>query len=414
MITIPVIIIPIIFLGRITKKLSKTSQEKLGELTAISEETIYNFKTIQAYVQEEKERMKFKQKLQETINISLARIKMRSLLTFFVISGIFTSIIFILWIGGQNVITNKITPGELSSFIYLAVLCAASMGSLSEVINNFHKSAGVWDRIKNFLDIIPEIQDKNITEIQSQHSDNQIIMTDVIFYYPSKPNQPALHNLNIIFPQNKITALVGESGAGKSTIIQLLLRFYDIQKGKIYYNGQDIHHMTLQELRNNFAYVSQDTAIFSDTIYNNIIYGKPDATLDQVIDAAKKAAAFDFINLLPEKFNTFVGEKGVRLSGGQKQRIAIARAILKDPSVLLLDEATSSLDIENEMLVQEGINNLIQSRTSIIIAHRLSTIRSADKIICLKNGQVCEEGTHEKLLALQGYYFQLYKKYFTV
>ncbi len=422
MVTVPVIVLPIIILGRYTRKLARNSQDKVAELTSISEEVINNIKTIQAYSQEDFERQRFERKLDETVKMGLERIVSRSALTFLMITGIFSTIAFVLWIGSKDVINNVITPGQLSSFIFLTVLCAASMGALSEVINNIQKAYGVSERISEFLNKKPDIVDVEnplrISQIEifdaaaheAAHHITSIVFDNVTFFYPAKKNIPALKNFSATFPVGKTTALVGKSGAGKSTIFQLLLRFYNIQRGVITYNGIDISKMLLSDFRREFAYVSQDPAIFSATIYENIAYGDPSAPSERIYNAAEIAAATGFINALPQGFETFVGEKGVRLSGGQKQRIAIARAFLKNPNVLLLDEATSSLDMQNEHDVQQGIKRLTQNRTCIIIAHRLSTIQHANNIIVMHNGEICEQGMHDDLIKAGGYYKGLYSK----
>lgn len=421
---IPILVLIVVLMGRTTKKLSRKSQDKVSELTSITDEIIHNIKTIQSYAKEEVEKDKFEAKLLETIKVSLDRISSRAVLTFMLIVGIFSTVGIVLWIGSADVIRGELSPGQLSSFVFLTIICGASMVSLSETLNNIQKASGVSERIAEFLAKEPEIQNCHgalkIIEIDvfnvamsddpshSLHRFKDITFKNVTFCYPSKPDTPVLKDLSIVFPAGKTTALVGKSGAGKSTIFQLLLRFYNVNSGSILYHDVDIAKMDLHDLRSEFAYVSQDPAIFSASIYDNIAYSDPSATKERVYMAAEAAAATEFIEKLPEGFETFVGEKGVRLSGGQKQRIAIARAILKNPNILLLDEATSSLDSHNESLVQKGLNNLVKNRTCILIAHRLSTIKNTDNIIVIRDGQVCEQGNHDELMALNGYYSLLY------
>lgn len=407
---IPLLVVLVAVMGRTTRKLSRGAQDKVAELTSVTDEIIHNIKTIQSYAQEDYEKNRFEGKLSELISLSLNRIMSRSLLTFALIVGVFSTVGIILWIGSADVIKGTISPGQLSSFIFLTIICGASLVALSETINNIQKASGVSERISEFLSKVPDIRNPEIAiALDENNIKAEIIFNKVTFFYPSKPEIPILNNLSLSFESGKTTAIVGESGAGKSTIVQLILRFYDVSNGRILYNGIDLPKINLHNLRREFAYVSQDTAIFSASIFDNIAYSNPEANLDDVREAAKAAAAMDFISELPKGFDTFVGEKGVRLSGGQKQRIAIARAILKNPKVLLLDEATSSLDNHNELLVQQGLQNLMKNRTSIIIAHRLSTIQSADKIIVIRGGVVCEEGTHNSLLEIDRYYSKLYK-----
>lgn len=415
---IPLLVLFVIILSRTTRKLSRASQDKVSELTSITDEILHNIKTIQSYTQESTEKRKFDNKLTEVIQITLHRISSRALLTFGLIVSIFSTVGIVLWIGSADVIQGTLSAGELSSFIFLTIICGASMVALSETINNIQKASGVSERIREFLKQEPLIKNcqnpLKISEIavfnkSKDMSKANIVFNNITFCYPSKPDIPVLKDLSIVFPTGKTTALVGDSGAGKSTILQLLLRFYDVQSGSILYQDIDIKHIDIHDLRNEFAYVSQDSAIFSASIYDNIAYSDPSASKDRVYAAAEASAALEFIEQLPNGFNTFVGEKGVRLSGGQKQRIAIARAILKNPNILLLDEATSSLDNKNELLVQEGLSKLTENRTCIVVAHRLSTIKNADKIIVIKNGAVHEEGKHEELIAQNGYYSLLYK-----
>ncbi len=422
--TIPILVLIVIFMGRSTKQLSRKSQDKVAELTSITDEIIHNIKTIQAYANEDFERNKFEAKLSELITVSLERISSRSILTFALIVGVFSTVGIVLWIGSADVINGLISAGQLSSFLFLTIICGISMVSLSETMNNIQKASGVSERISEFLNKESDIQNcvgalkiseittfnNTVTEEISPKSDDSehILFQNVTFAYPSKPQTPVLKDLSIIFPKGKTTALVGESGAGKSTIFQLLLRFYDINSGSILYHDVETSKIDLHDLRREFAYVSQDVSIFSASIYDNIIYSDPTASKKRVHMAAEIAAATEFIDKLPDGFDTFVGEKGVRLSGGQKQRIAIARAILKNPNILLLDEATSSLDTSNELLVQKGLNNLIKNRTCIVIAHRLSTIQNADNIVVIRDGQVCEQGKHDELLAKNGYYALLH------
>jgi ATP-binding cassette, subfamily B, bacterial len=398
LILIPIVIAPIMILGKKLRALSKKSQDKVGELSSISEQTVSAIKTIQAYVREEKEADYFSNKIKDQMTLTLERITLRGLVTMSIITLVFGGIGCILWVGGHQVLDGNITAGELTAFIYISIVCAGAIAALSEVYGEIDKAAGATERIFDFLATKPTIFDAvDAVSIDSNFQGN-ISFKDVTFFYESNPTKAALKKLSFDILPGKITALVGKSGAGKSTIFMLLERFYDIQDGQILFDETDIKKIKLADLRSQFAYVSQDAVIFSSTAYENILYGKPTATREEVIQAAIAANALEFIEKMPEGFDTFLGEKGVRISGGQKQRIAIARAILNDPKILLLDEATSSLDSENEQLVQKALANLMQGRTTIVIAHRLSTVINADNIIVLDKGKIIESGTHSQLI----------------
>ncbi len=398
LVLIPIVIAPIMLLGRKLRKLSKESQDKVGELSAISEQTISGLKTIQAYVRESHEIETFSNKIKEQMALTLKRISLRGAVTMTVITLVFGGIGFILWIGGHQVLDGNITAGELTAFIYISIVCAGAIAALSEVYSELEKAAGATERIFEFLSVKPIIFDAADAVELPDSFNGQIEFNNITFFYESNPTRAALKKVSFKIEPKKITALVGKSGAGKSTIFMLLERFYDIQDGEITFDATDIKKIKLTNLRSQFAYVSQDAVIFSGSAYDNILYGKPTATRDEVIQAAIAANALEFIEKMPEGFDTFLGEKGVRLSGGQKQRIAIARAILNDPKILLLDEATSSLDSENEQLVQKALANLMKDRTTIVIAHRLSTVINADRIIVLDKGKIIESGTHTELI----------------
>ncbi len=398
LILIPIVISPIMILGRKLRKLSKESQDKVGELSAISEQTINAIKTIQAYVREDQESEYFTNKIKEQMALTLKRITLRGIVTMTIITLVFSGIGIILWVGGHQVLDGNITAGELTAFIYISIVCAGAIAALSEVYGELDKAAGATERIFDFLGTKPTIiDDTNAIEL-TNHFDGSISFQNVTFFYESNPERASIKKISFDIKPGKITALVGKSGAGKSTIFMLLERFYDVSDGNIFFGDTDIKKIKLSNLRRQFAYVSQDAVIFSGTAYDNILYGNPNATKEQVTQAALAANAMEFIEKMPDGLNTFLGEKGVRLSGGQKQRIAIARAILNDAKILLLDEATSSLDSENEQLVQKALTNLMKGRTTIVIAHRLSTVVNADHIIVLDKGKIVESGTHAQLI----------------
>ena len=395
---IPVVIVPIVYFGRKLKKAAKIYQDKIATLSAQSEETISFIKIVQAYAQEDRQNNKFNEMLLDTYRSAFTRIITRSILVFIVICMVFAGIGYILWIGGNDVLVGTMTPGQLSSFIFLSMICATTTMSLSEAFGEIQKAIGATERIFDFLNIDIAIKDSSLMLPHNTNKAGYIEFKNVTFYYPTRLSVPALQDISFTVKPGTIVAIVGESGAGKSTIIQTLIRFYDIQKGEILIDHINIKEMSLKELRRYFGYVSQEPAVFADTVYNNIAYGNPDASESDVLQAAKSASAYHFIQKLPNGFDTFLGERGVKLSGGQKQRITIARAILKNPKILLLDEATSSLDSKNELAVQEALETLMSNRTTIVIAHRLSTIINAHEIIFLKEGAIVARGTHQELL----------------
>lgn len=406
---IPVVVFPIIILSREMRKFSRTAQDKIASLIAMNEETISALKTIQAYTQEEYEVGVFKQKAREVIQAAVSRIRFRAFLSALVIFLVFSAISMILWIGGHDILAARISPGELSSFIFLAILSAGAVGALSDVFGDLQKAAGATERLVEFLSISPKIADKENAKLVPEDKENLIEFKDVSFSYSSQGSEFCLDKINFTIKRNRAIAIVGASGSGKSTIFQLLLRFYDIQSGQILLNGLDIRDIMLNSLRNKFSYVSQDSVIFSATAYENIGYSKLTASKQEIEQAAKDASAFEFISKMSSGFSTFLGEKGGRLSGGEKQRVAIARALLKQADIILLDEVTSALDSANEARVQSTISNLLtsQDKTVITVTHKLASIKNSDHIIVMKHGKVVEQGTHDELVSKEGEYLRL-------
>ena len=324
----------------------------------------------------------------------------------------FGAITGMLWVGGSDVIAGTLSGGDLGAFVFYAILVASSLATISEVVGELQRAAGATERLLEILQVDSLILPPSESAVAGSNLSARIEFENVSFHYPSRPNQVATDGLNLIAEQGKVLALVGPSGAGKTTLFELLQRFYDPQSGCITLGGSDIRQLDPQDLRQQMALVPQQPALFSSDVYHNIRYGKADATDAEVIEAAKKAHAHDFIQQLPDGYNSYLGERGVRLSGGQRQRIAIARAILKDPKILLLDEATSALDSESEQHVQQALEALMQGRTTIIIAHRLSTIQHADQIAVLDQGKLVEVGDHQTLLAKCELYQRLVKLQF--
>ena len=409
---VPAVIIPIILFGKRVRGFSRATQNKVAELASHAEQSLNGIRTIQAYVQEDWESNRFNNFVASAFTTAMKRVRMRALLTAMVICLVFGAVGLVLWIGGHDVLSGRMQAGQLSSFIFYSIVVAGSVGALSEVAGGLQQAAGATERLFELLYTKPDIHDPENPVSLSGKIEGRIEFNNITFLYPSQKEKTALESFTLQVSPGQHVALVGPSGAGKSTVFQLLLRFYDPQHGNITIDGCPIRQMKLAELRSLFGYVSQDPVIFSADAMENIRYGNPDATDEQVIEAAKAAEAYEFIAKLPQGFQTFLGEKGVRLSGGQRQRIAIARAILKNPKILLLDEATSALDTENEKLVQAALINLMKGRTTLVIAHRLSTVLTADNIVVIDNGMIDAMGTHQELTAQSGLYARLAKLQF--
>lgn len=403
---LPLAILPIIILGRKTKKLSKDNQNEIAITNARIDESLGFIKTVQAYNNQEFEYEKFLKQVDKTANIAKKRIRLRSLLFALVILLVLSSIVLVLWVGGHDVVKGVMSAGSLSSFIFYSILVATSIGSLSEVYSDWQRAIGALERILEVIEAKSTIFEEENAIESIENSD--IKFEQVSYFYPSRKEIKVIDNVSFVVKEGETIALVGQSGSGKSTIFNLLLRFDDVKSGSINIAGLNIKDLKLKALRENFALVTQDPIIFSASAYDNIIYGKLTASYQEVIEAAKSAEIYDFLMTLPEGLNTYLGEKGVKLSGGQKQRIAIARAILANPKILLLDEATNSLDSENEKLVQIALSQLMKNRTTIIISHNIHSIINADNIIILDKGKIIAQGLHKELLSSCDLYKKLY------
>ncbi|MEX5744832.1 ABC transporter transmembrane domain-containing protein [Massilia sp. X63] len=403
------VVLPIVLFGRRVRQLSRDSQDRIADASALAGEILNAMPTVQSFTHEQIEAGRFQRSVDGAFQTAIRRIRARATLTMLAIVLVFGAIVFVLWLGAHAVLEGSMTGGDLGQFILYASIVAGSIGALSEVMGEAQRAAGATERLLELLSARSDIQDPAHPQPLPPRTANgaRVALDDVTFNYPSRPETAALSHLRLDIAAGETVALVGPSGAGKTTLFQLLLRFYDPQAGSIRLEGIDIRDLSLHTLRDAIGIVPQDTIIFSSSALENIRYGRPDASDEEVIAVAKMAAAHEFIERLPEGYGSFLGERGVRLSGGQRQRIAIARALLKNPPLLLLDEATSALDAESERLVQRALEAAMVGRTTIIIAHRLATVQRADRIVVLDDGRVVESGTHASLVAQGGVYAKL-------
>ncbi|HEX8478046.1 MAG TPA: ABC transporter transmembrane domain-containing protein [Telluria sp.] len=403
------VIVPIVLFGRRVRTLSRDSQDRIADASAMAGEILNAMPTVQAFTHEHIESRRFGDSVESAFQTAMRRIRARAFLTMLAIVLVFGTIVFVLWLGAHAVLAGDMTGGDLGQFILYASIVAGSIGALSEVLGEAQRAAGATERLLELLAVRSPIQDPATPVALPARTAAGAALTlkDVTFSYPSRPDSAALGHLSLDIRPGETVAVVGPSGAGKTTLFQLFLRFYDPQAGAIALDGVDIRDLALHDLRGAVGIVPQDTVIFSANAMDNIRYGRSDATDAEVIAAARLAAAHEFIERLPEGYQSFLGERGVRLSGGQRQRIAIARALLKNPPLLLLDEATSALDAESERLVQTALEAAMVGRTTVIIAHRLATVQRADRIVVMDEGRIVETGTHASLVAMKGIYANL-------
>jgi ATP-binding cassette, subfamily B, bacterial MsbA len=410
---VPLVVGSALFFGRRLRRMTTSVQDKVADATASAEEAFSQIRTVQSFVQEPAERRRYAERIGESVRAALVRAQIRGVFFGVLTFSTFVGIVIVLWQGGLLVLEGQLTPGELVQFLLYTITIAAAIGALASFFSSYQEAVGAAQRVFEMLETEPGIKDPSVPVALPSPARGSVSFDKVSFRYtPDASAAWTLHDIDLRCSPGEVVALVGPSGAGKTTLVSLLPRFWDPDRGRILIDGIDIRSLRLAELRSAIAIVPQDPALFSGTIRENIAYARPGASMEHVEAAARAAHAHEFVERLPDRYETVVGERGIKLSGGQRQRVAIARAILKDPVILILDEATSSLDTESERLIEDALSKLLVGRTTLIIAHRLSTVRRADRLVVLDRGRVVEEGSHSALMELGGLYARLYQRQF--
>ena len=410
---VPLVVGSALFFGRRLRRMTTSVQDKVADATAVAEEAFSQIRTVQSFVQEPAERQRYGDRIGESVRAALVRANIRGVFFGVLTFSTFVGIVIVLWQGGLLVLEGQLTPGELVQFLLYTITIAAAIGALASFFSSYQEAVGAAQRVFEILEMDPAIADPTSPAQLPSPTSGRVAFEGVSFRYQDDPALPwILDGIDLVCAPGEVVALVGPSGGGKTTLVSLLPRFWDPDRGRVLLDGIDLRSLRLADLRGAIAIVPQDPALFSGTIRENIAYARPGASLEDVEAAARGAHAHEFVERLPLGYDTLVGERGIKLSGGQRQRVAIARAILKDPALLILDEATSNLDTESEQLIEDAMSKLLVGRTTLIIAHRLSTVRRADRLVVVDHGRIVEEGTHGDLLELGGLYARLYRRQF--